>query len=126
MAVNKNAVIRYMYLDQMLSERHHYYTRAELTEKCNERLRMDGFSEVTKRTIEMDLVALQDAPFSMDIIEDSDTIAGQRVIRYADQSQSHCAKPMTADEIPTIIVLLKMLRIDDKVYWLTRIKLAVH
>ena len=98
MAVNKNAVIRYMYLDQMLSDRHHYYTRAELTEKCNERLRMDGFSEVTKRTIEMDLIALQDAPFSMDVIEDSDTVAGKRVIRYADQSQSLFAKPMTADE----------------------------
>ena len=98
MSVNKNAVIRYMYLDQMLSDRHHYYTRAELTEKCNERLRMDGFNEVTKRTIEMDLIALQDAPFSMDVIEDSDTVAGKRVIRYADQSQSLFAKPMTADE----------------------------
>lgn len=69
MSVNKNAVIRYMYLDQMLADRHHYYTRAELTDKCNDKLHADGFSEVTKRTIEMDLVALQDAPFSMDIIE---------------------------------------------------------
>lgn len=98
MSVNKNAVIRYMYIDQMLSDHHHYYTRSELTEKCNERLREDGFSEVTKRTIEMDIVALQDAPFSMDIIEDSNIIAGKRVIRYADQSQSLFAKPMTADE----------------------------
>ena len=98
MAVNKNAVIRYMYLDQMLSDRHHYYTRSELTDKCNERLRADGFGEVTKRTIEMDIVALQDAPFSMDIIEDSDIIAGKRIIRYADQSQSLFAKPMTAEE----------------------------
>lgn len=98
MAVNKNAVIRYMYLDQMLSDRHHYYTRTELTEKCNERLRTEGFDDVTKRTIEMDLIALQDAPFSMDIIEDSDIIAGKRIIRYADQSQSLFAKPMTADE----------------------------
>lgn len=98
MAVNKNAVIRYMYLDQMLSDRHHYYTRSELTDKCNERLRADGFGEVTKRTIEMDIVALQDAPFSMDIIEYSEIIAGKRVIRYADQSQSLFAKPMTADE----------------------------
>lgn len=98
MAVNKNAVIRYMYLDQMLADRHHYYTRAELTDKCNDKLRADGFSEVTKRTIEMDLVALQDAPFSMDIIEDSGIIAGKRIIRYADQSQSLFAKPMTLEE----------------------------
>ena len=47
MSVNKNAVIRYMYLDQMLADRHHYYTRAELTDKCNDKLRADGFSEVT-------------------------------------------------------------------------------
>ena len=98
MSVNKNAVIRYMYLDQMLADRHHYYTRAELTDKCNDKLRADGFSEVTKRTIEMDLVALQDAPFSMDIIEDSDIIAGKRIVRYADQSQSLFAKPMTLEE----------------------------
>lgn len=98
MSVNKNAVIRYMYLDQMLADRHHYYTRAELTDKCNDKLRADGFSEVTKRTIEMDLVALQDAPFSMDIIEASDIIAGKRIIRYADQSQSLFAKPMTLEE----------------------------
>lgn len=98
MAVNKNAVIRYMYLDQMLSDRHHHYTRRDLTEKCNERLLADGFKEVDKRTIEMDIVALQDAPFSMDIIEDTDTICGKRIIRYADQSQSLFAKPMTADE----------------------------
>lgn len=98
MAVNKNAVIRYMYLDQMLSDRHHYYTRAELTDKCNEKLREDGFGEVTKRTIEMDLIALQDAPFSMDIIEDNEVFCGKRVIRYADQSQSLFAKPMTIEE----------------------------
>lgn len=98
MAVNKNAVIRYMYLDQMLSDRHHHYSRTDLTKKCNERLRADGFGEVTKRTIEMDIVALQDAPFSMEIIEHSDIIGGKRVIRYADQSQSLFAKPMTADE----------------------------
>lgn len=98
MAVNKNAVIRYMYLDQMLSDRNHYYTRAELTDKCNEKLREDGFGEVTKRTIEMDLIALQDAPFSMDIIEDNEVFCGKRVIRYADQSQSLFAKPMTIEE----------------------------
>ena len=98
MSVNKNAVIRYMYLDQMLADRHHYYTRAELTEKCNEKMRSDGYSEVNKRTIEMDLVALQDAPFSMEIVEDSEVFSGKRVIRYADQAQSLFAKPMTEDE----------------------------
>lgn len=98
MAVNKNAVIRYMYLDQMLSDRHHYYTRTDLKEKCNEKLLADGFKTVDKRTIEMDIVALQEAPFSMDIIEDTQILSGKRIVRYADQSQSLFAKPMTADE----------------------------
>ena len=98
MAVNKNAVIRYMYLDQMLSDRHHYYTRKDLKEKCNEKLLADGFKTVDKRTIEMDIVALQEAPFSMDIVEDTHIISGKRIVRYADQSQSLFAKPMTADE----------------------------
>ena len=98
MAVNKNAVIRYMYLDQMLSDRHHYYTRTDLKEKCNEKLLADGFKTVDKRTIEMDIVALQEAPFSMDIVEDTHVISGKRIVRYADQSQSLFAKPMTADE----------------------------
>ena len=98
MAVNKNAVIRYMYLDQMLSDRHHYYTRKDLKEKCNEKLLADGFKTVDKRTIEMDIVALQEAPFSMDIVEDTNIISGKRIVRYADQSQSLFAKPMTADE----------------------------
>ena len=89
MAVNKNAVIRYMYLDQMLSDRHHYYTRAELTEKCNERLRMDGFSEVTKRTIEMDLIALQDAPFSMDVLGDLKSYIHKK---YSDDKEAGTVK----------------------------------
>ena len=87
-----------MYLDQMLSDRHHYYTRTDLKEKCNEKLLADGFKTVDKRTIEMDIVALQEAPFSMDIVEDTHIISGKRIVRYADQSQSLFAKPMTADE----------------------------
>ena len=47
MPSNKNAVIRYMYLDEMLSDRHHYYTRTELYEKCNERLRQNGYPEIS-------------------------------------------------------------------------------
>ena len=96
MAVNKNAVIRYMYLDQMLSDSYHYYTRSELTEKCNEKLLADGFGEVSKRTVELDIQSLQDAPFSMDIVEE--TINGRRIVRYADRAQSLFSKPMTSEE----------------------------
>gem|GEM_PF-5799864 len=32
MPTNKNAFIRYKYLDRLLSDRHHYYDRSNLTE----------------------------------------------------------------------------------------------
>ena len=33
MPANKNAVVRYRILDELLSDRHHYYTRKDLLEK---------------------------------------------------------------------------------------------
>ena len=38
MPANKNALIRYRYLDELLSSRVKYYTRQELTDKLNEHL----------------------------------------------------------------------------------------
>ena len=97
MPANKNAVIRYMYLDQMLSDRHHYYTRADLCDRCNELLTRDGYCEVSKRTIEMDLIDLGFAPFNMDI-DDSLVIDGRRIVRYSDPTQSIFSKPLSEDE----------------------------
>ena len=97
MPSNKNAVIRYMYLDDLLSDRHHYYTRTDLYEKCNERLRLDGYPEVSKRTIELDLVDLEYAPFYMEI-DQSTVVDGKHIIRYKDQTQSIFSKQISADE----------------------------
>ena len=46
MPANKNAVIRYKYLDELLSDKHHYYDIHELTAKCNARLERDGYLPV--------------------------------------------------------------------------------
>lgn len=97
MPANKNAVIRYMYLDQMLSDRHHYYSRADLCDKCNARLVRDGYSEVSKRTIELDLIDMSLPPFNMDI-DDSLVIGGKHIVRYSDQSVSLFSKPLSDDE----------------------------
>ena len=97
MPANKNAVIRYMYLDQMLSDRHHYYSRTDLCEKCNERLVRDGYSEVSKRTIELDLIDMGLPPFNMDI-DDSLIMGGKRIVRYSDQTVSLFSKPLSDDE----------------------------
>lgn len=90
-------MIRYMYLDEMLSDRHHYYTRTELFEKCNERLRRDGYPEVSKRTIELDLIDLEFSPFYMEI-DQSIVVDGKHIIRYKDQTQSIFSKQISNDE----------------------------
>ena len=43
MPTNKLAFIRYKFLDQLLSDYHHYYDRKMLTEKVNDMLSQAGF-----------------------------------------------------------------------------------
>ena len=110
MPSNKNAVIRYMYLDQMLSDRYNKYTCVDLLNKVNERLELAGYPTIGgdkgdyeryiksgKRDIQLDLQALQEAPFYMEI-NSSDKIDGAPVYRYADQTQSLFSKPLSDDE----------------------------
>lgn len=67
MPTNKNALIRYKYLDKLLSDRHHCYDIHDLTEKVNDMLCEEALSKVSQRCIEKDLVALECAPFSAPI-----------------------------------------------------------
>lgn len=110
MPSNKNAVIRYMYLDQMLSDRYNKYTCVDLLNKVNERLELAGYPTIGgdpsdneryiksgKRVIQLDLQALQESPFYMEI-DSSDRIDGAPVYRYADQTQSLFSKPLSDDE----------------------------
>ena len=46
MPSNKNAVIRYMFLDQMLSDRYHKYTCEDLLKKVNEKLDFAGYPTI--------------------------------------------------------------------------------
>lgn len=69
MPSNKKALIRYKFLDRLLSDRHHCYDRKTLWEKVNEELAFAGFKTVTKRCIETDIDDLQDAPFNAPIEE---------------------------------------------------------
>lgn len=69
MPTNKNALIRYKFLDRLLSDRNHCYDRRMLWEKVNEMLLDAGFKEVTRRCIETDIEDLQDAPFNAPIEE---------------------------------------------------------
>ena len=59
MPTNKNALTRYKYLDEMLSDRHHFYDIHDLTKKCNEKLIDAGLISVGVLGIKIPLL-----PFS--------------------------------------------------------------
>lgn len=91
MPANKNALIRYRYLDELLSSRVKYYTRQELTDKLNEHLA----TPVSKRCVEKDLIDIQD---EWGIEYDEKVYDGKRYIHYADSSFSIFNKELTQEE----------------------------
>ena len=96
MPTNKNALIRYKYLDRLLSDHHHYYDIHDLTDKVNEMLYDDGFPEVTQRCIEKDLNTLEYAPFSAPIVRFSWN--SKRCISYENRSFSIFKQEMSREE----------------------------
>lgn len=118
MPANKNAVIRYMFLDQLLSDQKHQYTCLDLVIKCNEMLEQAGYPGICdchvrsrddvnaensldfksgKRLIQMDLQALQDAPFNMEI-DNSEKSYGAPIYRYKDQTRTLFSKQLSDEE----------------------------
>ena len=96
MPTNKNALIRYKYLDRLLSDHHHYFDIHDLTEKVNDMLYLDGFPEVTQRCIEKDLNTLEYAPFSAPIVRFNKN--GKRCITYEKRSFSIFNQEMSREE----------------------------
>lgn len=97
MPANKNAVVRYIILDRMLSDQHRHYTRTQLLNAVNDSLKgIDEAMQVSKRTIEMDLRDMEEI-FQIEL-DESRIINGKKVIRYADQTRSIFSKPLSNDE----------------------------
>lgn len=96
MPSNKNALTRYKYLDDMLSDRLHHYDIHDLTDKCNDMLYEAGFPEVSQRSIEKDIQYMQYAPFYAEI--ERFWSNGRKCIRYADQSFSIFKKELSEEE----------------------------
>ncbi len=126
MPTNKNAQIRYKFLDELLSDRYHYYDIHDLTEKCNEKLRKEDFPEVTKRCIEKDIIALECAPFSADIKRIKED--GKNCLRYADPSFSIFHQALSTEERNLIAEMLNVVgQFDglDNFEWFDRLKLGL-
>ena len=97
MPTNKNALIRYKYLDRLLSDRHHYYDINDLTEKVNDMMELDELGmTVVRRTIEKDLLAMQLAPFSAPI--ECVKKNGKNIYHYANSSFSIFTQELSPEE----------------------------
>lgn len=123
---NKNALTRYKYLDEMLSDRHHYYDINDLTEKCNEKLANAGFPEVTRRCIEKDINYLEYDPFFAEIVRFK--VNGKKCVRYANPSFSIFQKELSDEESNLIMEVLKTIgQFDGLAHfeWLDRFKIGL-
>ena len=127
MPTNKNAFIRYKYLDRLLSDQYHYYSIRDLTEKVNDMLERDEMDmQVVKRTIEKDLLAMQCAPFSAPIeIKKKD---GRNIISYSNKSFSLFSEELSNEERNLLYEVLNTIgQFDglDNFTWLDKFKIGL-
>ncbi len=126
MPLNKNALTRYKYLDDMLSDRHHFYDIHDLTEKCNEKLNDTGFPEVSQRCIEKDIDYLKYAPFYAEI--ERYRVNGRHCIRYKNPSFTIFRKELSEEESNLILEVLNTIGQFEGLphfEWLDRFKIGL-
>ena len=126
MPTNKNALTRYKILDELLSDRHHFYDIHDLTEICNEELINKGLRAVTQRCIEKDIVYMGYTPFSADIKRFQSN--GKFCIRYVDPSFSIFKKELSDEESNLILEVLDTIgQFDGLAHfeWLERFKIGL-
>lgn len=126
MPTNKNALTRYKYLDEMLSDRHHFYDIHDLTEKCNEKLIDAGYPEVSQRCIEKDINYLECDPFYAEI--ERYRVNGHRCIRYKNLSFSIFRKELSEEESNLILEVLNTIgQFDGLAHfeWLDRFRVGL-
>jgi len=126
MPTNKNALTRYKYLDEMLSDRHHFYDINDLTQKCNEKLAAAGSPEVTRRCIEKDIHFLEYDPFFAEI--ERFRVNGKNCVRYASPSFSIFQKELSEEESNLILEVLNTIGQFEGLAnfeWLERFKIGL-
>lgn len=126
MPTNKNALTRYKFLDEMLSDRHHLFDIHDLTDRVNEKLVTAGFPVVTQRCIEKDINYLEYDPFFAEI--ERFRVSGKRCVRYADPSFSIFKKELSDEESNLILEVLNTIgQFDGLAHfeWLERFKIGL-
>lgn len=109
MPANKNAMTRYMILDELLSNQYHDYSLDDLTEEVSRRL-SEMYSDtkgVVRRTIEKDINYLEyEGPFLVEIErrwvpcvnKETGKTTSKKCLRYKDPSFSIFKKELSVDE----------------------------
>lgn len=108
MPANKNAMTRYMILDELLSNRYHDYSLDDLTDEVSRRL-SELYSDtkgVVRRTIEKDINYLEyEGPFMAEIerkwvpyVNSDGKTSQKKCLRYKDPSFSIFRKALSDDE----------------------------
>lgn len=92
----KNFILRIMCLDEMLSDRHHFYNIHDFVERVNYKLEEQELKTVSRRCVEKDLGAIESHPFYAEIERYS--AAGKKCIRYSDPDFSIFKKKLSKDE----------------------------
>ena len=126
MPTNKNALTRYKYLDEMLSDRHHFYDIHDLTKKCNEKLIDAGFPEVSQRCVEKDINYLEYDPFYAEI--ERYRVNKRRCIRYKNPSFTIFRKELSEEESNLLLEILNTIGQFDGLAnfeWLDRLKIGL-
>lgn len=126
MPTNKNALVRYQYLDRLLSDHHHYYDIHDLTEKVNDWLEAGGYETVTQRCIEKDLNAMEYDLFAAPI--ERFKWNGKNCISYSNHSFCIFNKEMSNEERALLREVLNTLGQFDGLNhfeWLDKFKIGL-
>lgn len=122
--MNKQAVIRYRIIDELLSHKHKRYTTAEIAEIVNEKLSFDGFDTVSLRCVQKDIKALEEEVFLAEL-ERKMRSDGKEYVHYADPTFSIFSKKLSDDEKNLLSEMLSTLgQFDglDNFEWLDGLK----
>ena len=121
MPINKNTLLRYKVLDELLCDKYHEYTLDDLTEKVNDRLsEIDPDTDgVGRRTIEKDIQFMEssDGPFNVEIERyyirvyngEKQKHVTKKCLRYEDKSFSIFKRELSNDEKYLLREALSML-----------------
>jgi len=125
---NKNAIVRYQCIDEMLHNWSHYYTTHDIQEACNDKLSelKDDSEPVTLRCIQKDLNFLENY-FGASIMRY--TAQGKRCVKYEDPTFSIFSPAISQEEknlLTEVLATLGQFKGLDNFDWLESLRRSLN